>query len=129
MKILSTEYHGVRDPQDEFENTITVLEHFIDDDGVKQVRTRKLNPRFDLREHTTTIPSSSGFEWGYGGSGPAQLALALLADNVDKDTALRLYQRYKFLVVSRLPRDEWTLTSRQILDVAQELLEEVGHAS
>ena len=30
----------------------------------------ELRPRFDLRNH-----SPAGFEWGYGGSGPAQLAL------------------------------------------------------
>ena len=35
---------------------------------------RPLDPRLDLCSH-----SPSGFEWGYGGSGPAQLALALLA--------------------------------------------------
>src|SRR5262245_22144387 len=29
----------------------------------------------ELRNHSPT-----GFEWGYGGSGPAQLALALLVD-------------------------------------------------
>jgi len=34
-----------------------------------------LRPRFDLRRH-----SPDGFNWGYEGSGPAQLALALLAD-------------------------------------------------
>src|SRR5205823_6333568 len=32
-----------------------------------------LLPRFDLRNHSPT-----GFEWGYAGSGPAQLSLALL---------------------------------------------------
>src|SRR5439155_2970286 len=39
-----------------------------------------LNPRLDLRKHSVT-----GFEWGYGGSGPAQLALALLADHLAND--------------------------------------------
>ena len=28
---------------------------------------------------------SSGFEWGYGGSGPSDLALSLLADYLDED--------------------------------------------
>jgi len=36
---------------------------------------RRLNPRRDLWNH-----SPSGFEWGYGGSGPAQLALAIYQD-------------------------------------------------
>src|SRR4051812_34392408 len=50
-----------------------------------------LNPRFDLRNH-----SPDGFNWGYGGSGPAQLSLALLADATgEPDTATRLYQEFK----------------------------------
>jgi uncharacterized protein (DUF2249 family) len=36
-----------------------------------------LPPRNDLYNH-----SPNGFEWGYGGSGPAQLALAILADHL-----------------------------------------------
>ena len=37
--------------------------------------TRDLNPRNDLINH-----SPDGFEWGYGGSGPSQPALAMIAD-------------------------------------------------
>jgi len=44
------------------------------------VNDRPLNPRLDLWNHSPT-----GFEWGYGGSGPAQLALALLADHFGDD--------------------------------------------
>jgi hypothetical protein len=43
------------------------------------VNERPLTPRLDLWNHSPT-----GFEWGYGGSGPAQLALALLADHLGK---------------------------------------------
>ena len=69
-----------------------------------------LRPRFDLWNHSPT-----GFEWGYGGSGPAQLALALLADHLrDDDAAVSLHQEFKFAVVARLPRQDWTLTSAQI---------------
>jgi Family of unknown function (DUF6166) len=71
---------------------------------------RRLNPRFDLRRH-----SPSGFEWGYGGSGPAQLALALLADwSGNSRFALKHYQEFKFKVVAGLPRREWELTGNQI---------------
>src|SRR2546426_5830744 len=38
------------------------------------------NPRLDLWNHSPT-----GFECGYGGSGPAQLALALLAEHLRND--------------------------------------------
>ena len=57
--------------------------------------------RLDLRNHSPT-----GFSWGYDGSGPAQLALALLADATGKDKlALKYYQRYKAEVVANLPKD------------------------
>lgn len=70
---------------------------------------RPLNPRLDLWNHSPT-----GFEWGYGGSGPAQLALALLADNFDADAAVKHHQRFKFEVVAGLPREGWQLTSEQV---------------
>jgi len=45
--------------------------------------------------------SPSGFEWGYGGSGPAQLALALLLDYTDDEAvALDHYQEFKTEVVT-----------------------------
>ena len=73
--------------------------------------TYPLNPRFDLRNHSPT-----GFQWGYGGSGPAQLALAILADHLkDDDKAQRFYQAFKFQVIARLPQGQgWTLTPHQI---------------
>jgi hypothetical protein len=72
---------------------------------------RPLNPRLDLYNHSPT-----GFEWGYGGSGPAQLALAILVDHLgDIRDALNLYQRFKWDVIAELPRSKtWTLTSDQI---------------
>ena len=74
------------------------------------VNGRPLDPRIDLWKH-----SPSGFEWGYGGSGPAQLALALLADYFgDDDAALEIYQRFKCAVVTGLPLQHWTLSSQEI---------------
>jgi hypothetical protein len=78
---------------------------------------RGLDPRFDLRTHSPT-----GFEWGYGGSGPAQLALALAADVLDDDeAALDIYQRLKFRVVGRLAADGWTLTEAELTDAIRSL--------
>ena len=66
--------------------------------------------RLDLRNHSPTGP-----EWGYGGSGPAQLALALLADALgDDEKAQRHYQEFKFRVVGRLPQDRWELSEEDI---------------
>jgi len=75
-----------------------------------RVNDRPLNPRLDLWNHSPT-----GFEWGYGGSGPAQLALALLAEHLgNDDQAVALHQNFKFKVVATLPHDGWTLSSEQI---------------
>jgi hypothetical protein len=74
------------------------------------VNGRRLNPRLDLWNHSPT-----GFEWGYGGSGPAQLALAILVDHLDNDDeAVTLHQDFKRTVVADLPHRHWTLTSDQI---------------
>ena len=74
------------------------------------VNGNPLNPRLDLWNHSPT-----GFEWGYCGSGPAQLALALLADHLSDDRqALDIYQRFKWAVVAELPKRGWTLTSHGI---------------
>ena len=64
------------------------------------VNGKPLDPRLDLWNHSPT-----GFQWGYGGSGPAQLALALLADYLGDDEQavalcklsprLRLSPRYR----------------------------------
>ena len=66
-----------------------------------------------------------GFEWGYGGSGPAHLALAILAHEYDERTAQYFYQDFKWEVISRLPKDGWTLSSEQIaatmLEISREL--------
>jgi len=49
--------------------------------------------------------SPDGFEWGYGGSGPAQLALAILLEaGLSDDEAVRLHQRFKFAFVAGWPR-------------------------
>ena len=71
---------------------------------------RPLRFRRDLQCH-----SPAEFEWGYGGGGPAQLALAILADHLDDDQeALNLYQRFKWAVIAELPRHYWVLNSSQI---------------
>ena len=76
-----------------------------------------LDPRFDLRTHSPT-----GFEWGYGGSGPAQLALALAADVLgDDEAALAVYQRLKFRVVGRLPEEGWSLTAGELAEAIRSL--------
>ena len=39
--------------------------------------------------------SPDGFQWGYGGSGPSDLALSMLTDAVGKELAEQYYQLFK----------------------------------
>lgn len=58
--------------------------------------------------------SPTGFEWGYGGSGPCQLALALLLEVTDEETAAELQHAFKWEVVAMLDRNHWRLPTRFI---------------
>jgi len=49
--------------------------------------------------------SPDGFSWGYGGSGPAQLALAIMLKLTTQENAKQLYQRFKWEFVARWPDD------------------------
>lgn len=102
---IATKTH--EEPQKHYQGKRSYGQCFVTVDG------RALDPRFDLRFH-----SPDGFEWGYSGSGPAQLALALLADHLSDDAeALRLYQEFKSKTVAGFPRESWTLTGAQIHEV------------
>ena len=71
---------------------------------------RPLNPRLDLWNHSPT-----GYEWGYRGSGPAQLALALLCDHLgDDEESVALHHDFKRVVVAQLPYRGWELTSEEM---------------
>lgn len=60
--------------------------------------------------------SPDGFSWGYGGSGPAQLALAILYDvTSDARLSLSLYQDFKRDVVSKWDMDKgWEMTLEEV---------------
>ena len=68
-------------------------------------------PSQDIINH-----SPNGFNWGYTGSGPAQLALALLYDiTKNKDLSLRYYQDFKFQIIASFG-DTWKLEEADILN-------------
>jgi len=77
---------------------------------------RPLPLRLKLRNHSPT-----GFEWGYGGSGPAQLALAICSAVVSDQRALAVYQRFKFRVIGGIEDQHWELTEAEVLRVIEEI--------
>ncbi|MFD1687490.1 DUF6166 domain-containing protein [Halobellus litoreus] len=104
--------------------------HTSDETGVVYVgyrqRGRAIVEKYPGREPLTPDRSLKladhslpGFEWGYAGSDPAQLALALLLDYTDEeDVALAEYMAFKNEMVSRLecsdPNQRWRLTGSEI---------------
>ena len=47
--------------------------------------------------------SPSGIEWGYGVSGPADLALNILIHFTDRETAKAYHQDFKWSVIANIP--------------------------
>jgi hypothetical protein len=84
--------------------------------AVVTVDGRPLPPRFDLKKL-----SPAGFEWTYEGAGPAQLALALLADHLgDDQKALQHHEAFMRTVIAELD-NAWRLTSADIDDALKRM--------
>lgn len=65
--------------------------------------------------HRLVLHSPSGFEWGYHGSGPADLAANILyAETGDEALAKRLHQQFKEDVIANLPEHGFNLTAMQV---------------
>src|SRR6267142_697771 len=76
-------------------------------------RTKPLGAGYDLWNNPPT-----GFSWGYNGSGPAQLALAILTDYFGakpggKALAEALYEPFKFVVIAALP-ECWKMNFEEV---------------
>ena len=73
--------------------------------------------RLDLRQH-----SPDGFNWGYAGSGPSQLAVAMLADffaheygrSLADANALKHYHQFTHDVIAHINGQCWELSSPYI---------------
>lgn len=85
------------------------MNHITGDFSTRQVIMdgHVLDPRPSqkLRNH-----SRDGFAWSYGGSGPSQLALAILKQVVSNEKALRWYQDFKWHAIATLPQNNFDLS-------------------
>lgn len=79
-----------------------------------------IRPRTDLRNH-----SSSGFDWGTGNSGSAQLALALLCDFYrDDKRALEYYEEFKTDMIAPIGGTSWTIKSDTLIEWTRNKMKE-----
>jgi hypothetical protein len=98
--------------------------------GAESWVTRDGRPLAILDSLAVRNHSPTGFNWGYGGSGPAQLALAILIDFTgNKTIAEGLYQDFKFAVIANLDEQRWVITGAQIRQwLSDNLLRDDFHA-
>ena len=54
-------------------------------------------------EHNIMQHSPDGFEWGFGGSGPAELALNILSQYLSLDDAQKYHQNFKWQFITPIP--------------------------
>jgi len=64
--------------------------------------------------------SPDGFNWGYGGSGPADTALSILTDCLGSKQAEALHQLFKWAYVA-MWSDQFQITEKEIRDWARPL--------
>ncbi len=79
--------------------------------GIKETREvflngELLNPTESLKVRNQ---SPTGFNWGYRGDGPAQLALGILLKFADEETALEYYQDFKEEIIVGLPQEDFEI--------------------
>jgi hypothetical protein len=66
-------------------------------------------------QHKWKAHSPDGFEWGYGGSGPADLALnILLKFGLSRERAWTLHQDFKWHFVAKVPKSGATISVAEI---------------
>lgn len=86
-------------------------------DGLQvTVDERPLDPRFGVKTF-----SQNGFEWGYEGPEPQQLAFAILARHLgDESRALALSKAFMKAVIANCG-NEWEMTGAEIDEALAEL--------
>jgi hypothetical protein len=112
-----TEYRGMRCAPEE--KTVSDSLVYVDDKPLDPAPSQKIHNH-----------SPDGFNWGYGGSGPAQLALGLLLDYYGKESPVwKHYQTFKFGVIAKLPQQgDWVLRGEDIETVMTQVMREKGVA-
>lgn len=111
-RIINDEVEGIQD-----------VDRVVTHDG----KVLDLNASLKVVNHSPT-----GFCWGYNGSGPAQLALAIMLEqlNGDRERALALYQDFKFRVIAGLDMDkDFELTDERVeAEIAKITIEQMKRA-
>ncbi len=79
--------------------------------GIKETREVFLNGNILDPSESQEVKNQSptGFNWGYYGDGPAQLALGILLKFTDEETALDNYQAFNEEIIAVLPQEDFEI--------------------
>ena len=84
-----------------------VLRETVSPDGVV-IASEELR---HIKKHSTS------FAWGYGGSGPADLALSIVSDVLGYDPESMAYQQFKWDKIVSLPQNgPWKITRAEVIE-------------
>lgn len=94
-------------------STIQAMVYGVEEPDEFQVKHQEpIDWRLDEKNHSPT-----GLEWGYGGSGPAQLAWCILREcGLTQPQTAKLYMQFKADVIANLPRAGFTLTKQEVMN-------------
>jgi len=112
-------YRGWRDPSD----------------GSARIRRLPADRELHPSPSRQLAAHSDTFDWGYSGSGPAQLSLALLLDYYESSRiALAHYQQFKTDLITTIPHSasRWQLPAtaiEQIVEPMRKSLMDAGHTT
>ncbi|NOQ29951.1 MAG: XRE family transcriptional regulator [Helicobacteraceae bacterium] len=74
-----------------------------------QMNDQDLDPRHDLFNH-----ARDGYDWGYIGAGPLQLAFAILVKMTNPQFATKYRAQFNKEVVAKLDQKNWTLDAHAL---------------
>ena len=104
-------YKGMRiNPEQETGSDVKVVVQYFEGDTFDVENMKRAERLAHHVEHSPT-----GFCWGYGGSGPADLALSILWDFLGKRPVTAMYMEFKWHFVATWGA-EWEITSKEIED-------------
>lgn len=96
----------------------------VDDTGDERVLgLPRINPSREFRH------SPDGYQWGYAGSGPTELARAILLAVIPGDDRVRhpmCYKRFKAAFIQGIKKDEFELDSKAVLEWYEQWVSEHG---
>ena len=93
-------------------DTAGLIEGSRTESGTKvTIAGRALDPAVSLEVENH---SPSGFEWGCQGSGPSQLALAILLEMAIEEVAVRCHQEFKREFLTGIRSPEWRLRTAEV---------------